>query len=78
MREPTLQHVALPGDLDLVRPWVGVVVTEEGTVLLDSGNGPLHAAAIQDALDLQGAPPVTHIPWLAALIGAVPRHKSVL
>jgi glyoxylase-like metal-dependent hydrolase (beta-lactamase superfamily II) len=51
----------LPGDLALSRPWLGAVVTGKGTVLVDSGNGPVHAAALQAALEKIGAPPVTHI-----------------
>jgi hypothetical protein len=48
---------AFPGDMARARPWVGVVITSEGTVLVDSGNGPLQAAEIQDALYEMGAPP---------------------
>lgn len=62
----TLTHLTenvylFPGDMRLVRPWVGVVITAEGTVLLDSGNGPTHAALIRKELAALGAPPVTHI-----------------
>lgn len=64
--EPDLFHLAgsvyaLPGDLRLSRPWLGAVATGEGTVLVDSGNGPVHAAALQGALQRIGAPPVMHI-----------------
>lgn len=52
---------AAPGDMRLGRPWVGVVVTEAGTLLIDSGNGPRQAEAIQEGLRVLGAPPVTHI-----------------
>jgi glyoxylase-like metal-dependent hydrolase (beta-lactamase superfamily II) len=52
---------ALSGDIRRVRPWVGVVVTETGTVLIDSGNGPLHIQLLQEALATIEAPPVTHI-----------------
>lgn len=56
------EHVyVLPGDGGQVRPWLGVVVTPAGTVLIDSGNGPAQAADLQRALDLVQAPPVTHI-----------------
>jgi glyoxylase-like metal-dependent hydrolase (beta-lactamase superfamily II) len=66
MSNPTLVHLtetiyAYPGEMRLTRPWIGIVVTSEGTVLLDSGNGPTHAAEIQAALDELAAPPVTHI-----------------
>lgn len=65
MNQP-LQHVAgnvyaAPGDMERVAPWVGVVVTPEGTVLVDGGNGPRQAALIQQGLDRLDAPPVTHI-----------------
>lgn len=52
---------AFRGTMPHLRPWVGVVVTSQGTVLIDSGNGPAHAADIQTALDQIDAPPVTHI-----------------
>ena len=57
-----------PGDLRTVRPWLGVVITPEGTVLIDSGNSPGHAADVQAALDALEAPPVrmillTHHHW---------------
>ncbi len=52
---------AFPGDNRRARPWLGAVTTAAGTVLIDSGNGPLHAAALQAALDRLGAPPVSHI-----------------
>lgn len=51
----------MPGDFHRVRPWVGVVVTPTGTVLIDSGNGPTQAEEIQAGLDELSAPPVSHI-----------------
>ena len=51
----------LPGDMRHVRPWIGVVVTAAGAVLIDSGNGPAHGRAVQRALESVGSPPVTHI-----------------
>lgn len=62
----SLQHLAgsayaLPGDNVRARPWLGVVMTPDGSVLIDSGNGPLHARELQAALDAVGAPPVAHI-----------------
>lgn len=61
-----LQHLThniyvLPGDMQRVRPWIGVVVTPAGSVLIDSGNSPDHGADIQAGLDELSAPPVTHI-----------------
>ncbi len=52
---------AFPGELALSRPWLGAIVTPEGTVLVDSGNGPVQAQALRTALERMGAPPVTHI-----------------
>jgi glyoxylase-like metal-dependent hydrolase (beta-lactamase superfamily II) len=52
---------ALSGDIRRVRPWLGVVVTATGTVLIDSGNGPIQIALLQEALATIQAPPVTHI-----------------
>jgi len=52
---------ALSGDMRRVRPWLGVVVTTHGTVLIDSGNGPIQIAMLQEALAAIEAPPVTHI-----------------
>ena len=52
---------AAGGEQALLRPWLGVVITPAGTVLIDSGNGPGHAAALQTALGHLQAPPVTHI-----------------
>ena len=52
---------AAGGDQALLRPWVGILVTPAGTLLVDSGNGPLHAADLQAALERLQAPPVTHI-----------------
>jgi len=50
-----------PGDYRRVRPWIGVVVGEQGCALVDSGNGPAHADEIKAELWQMGAPPVTHI-----------------
>lgn len=66
MSRPELLHMTdnvylFPGDMRLARPWVGAVLTGEGTVLIDSGTGPAHAAEIQAALDEAGAAPVRHI-----------------
>ncbi len=44
-----------------MRPWIGVVVTNGGTVLIDSGNGPLQAAQLKEALAGLNTPPVTYI-----------------
>jgi glyoxylase-like metal-dependent hydrolase (beta-lactamase superfamily II) len=44
-----------------LRPWIGIVATSQGTVLIDSGNGTVHGAAIQAALEQINAPPVSHI-----------------
>lgn len=60
--QPLTQNVyVFPGDMRLVRPWIGVVVTADGAVLVDSGNGPAHGRALQRALEPLGRPPVTHI-----------------
>lgn len=60
--QPVKENVyVLPGDMRLVRPWIGVVVTGEGAVLVDSGNGPAHGRDLQRALEPLGRPPVTHI-----------------
>ncbi len=66
MEETTLTHItdqiyAYPGTMMLTRPWVGVIPTDEGTVLVDSGNGPLQAGEIRAALERMGAAPVSHI-----------------
>lgn len=66
MNNSTLFHLteqiyAFPGDWPLLRPWIGVVATSEGTVLIDSGNGTRQAHDIQAALEQIGAPPVSHI-----------------
>ncbi|MDX1688338.1 MAG: MBL fold metallo-hydrolase [Candidatus Promineifilaceae bacterium] len=63
---PRLQAVTqnvyvLPGDMRIVRPWIGVVVTDAGVVLVDSGNGPAHGRDVLRALEPLGRPPVTHI-----------------
>ena len=52
---------AFPGELRLSWPWLGVIATAAGTVLVDSGTGPVQAAALQAELDRIGARPVTHI-----------------
>jgi glyoxylase-like metal-dependent hydrolase (beta-lactamase superfamily II) len=56
------KHVyAAPGDFRQVRPWIAIIVGPQGSVLVDSGNGPVHAEEIKAALEAMGAPPVTHI-----------------
>lgn len=44
-----------------IQPTVGVVTTAQETVLIDSGNSPKHAQAIQHALHAIHAPPVKYI-----------------
>jgi glyoxylase-like metal-dependent hydrolase (beta-lactamase superfamily II) len=44
-----------------VQPAVGIVLTPNGTVAIDTGNSPRHARHIQRALAAIDAPPVTHI-----------------
>ena len=51
----------LPGDMRRVRPWLGVVITADGVVVVDSGNSPRHARDLQDALRALDAPPVSHV-----------------
>ncbi len=56
------------GKPDRIEPVVGAIVTESQTILIDAGNGPAHARAIQRSLDSMGAPPVstviyTHHHW---------------
>lgn len=48
-------------DPNRVQPNVGVIVTNEHTVLVDAGNSPRHARRILLALDQINAPPVTHV-----------------
>jgi len=66
MKKTELYHLtetiyAFPGDWDRLRPWVGIVITNEGTVLIDSGNGTIQATEIKAKLQQLNAPPVTHI-----------------
>ena len=61
LKHLTATIYALSGDMRRVRPWLGVVVTNEGTVLIDSGNGPIQIALLKEALATLDAPPVTHI-----------------
>lgn len=44
-----------------IEPAVGVIITAAGTVLVDAGNSPRHAARVQHALDAIDAPPVSYI-----------------
>jgi len=58
------QHVwVYPTDPNraLIRPSVGVVVVDDQSVLYDCGNSPLHAQAIQQAMQAHGLPPVRQI-----------------
>lgn len=48
-------------DLERIEPVVGVIITANETVLVDCGNSPAHAKAIQRALDHIKAPPVSTI-----------------
>lgn len=48
-------------DLERIEPVVGAVVTAKQTVLIDCGNSPGHARAIQRALNEIKAPPVSTI-----------------
>lgn len=44
-----------------VQPSVGVVCSSTQTVLIDAGNGPLHARRILAVLDKINAPPISHV-----------------
>ena len=58
------QHVwVYPNDPNraLIRPSVGMVVTDDQSILYDCGNSPLHAQAIQLAMQTHGLPPVRQI-----------------
>lgn len=48
-------------DANKVQPNVGAICTATQTVLIDSGNSPVHARRIQAALEAFQAPPVSHI-----------------
>ena len=66
MKTTELYHLtekiyAFPGDWARLRPWIGIVITNEGTVLIDGGNGPIQASEIKMRLQQLNAPPVTHI-----------------
>lgn len=61
LRHLTHSIYVLSGEYRKVRPWIGVVLTTAGTVLIDSGNGELHTAQLKAALASVNAPPVTHI-----------------
>lgn len=62
-----LRHVQGPAwyfptdDGDRIEPNIGVIVTGQGTVLVDSGNSPRHALRIAAALEAAKLPPVTHV-----------------
>lgn len=66
MKKIELYHLAetiyaFPGDWSRLRPWIGIVITSEGTVLIDSGNGTVQGTEIKTKLQQLNAPPVTHI-----------------
>lgn len=69
MLERLTEHCwVLPGDNSRVRPWLGAIVTPAGTVVVDPGNGPVHARELQAALVAIDAAPVrallvTHHHW---------------
>jgi len=48
-------------NLERIEPVVGVIITPNQTVLIDCGNSPGHARAIQRALHERKAPPVSTI-----------------
>lgn len=48
-------------DARLGRCFVGIIISPEGTILVDSGNGTLHGNEIKRAIQGINAPPVTHI-----------------
>lgn len=48
-------------NLDRIEPVVGAIITAKQTVLIDCGNSPSHARAIQRALKERQAPPVSTI-----------------
>lgn len=55
-------------DFNRLEPVIGVITTPTRTVLIDSGNGPLHAQGLEAELKRIGAPPVetvilTHHHW---------------
>lgn len=70
-----LQHVAgrvwlypHDPDPDAIRPGIGVIADDRGTVIVDAGNGPEHAREIQDAIAKQELPAprwlvYTHYHW---------------
>lgn len=47
--------------LERVEPVVGAIITAKQTILIDCGNSPSHARAIQRALNEKKAPPVSTI-----------------
>ncbi|HBY98902.1 MAG: MBL fold metallo-hydrolase [Ardenticatenaceae bacterium] len=69
MLERLTEHCwVLPGDITRTRPWLGAVVTPEGTLVVDPGNGPTQGAELQAGLAAIGAAPVrallvTHHHW---------------
>lgn len=44
-----------------IQPNIGIITTEEGTIIIDSGNSPNHAKKIAESLNKIGAPPVKYI-----------------
>ncbi len=40
---------------------VGVIVTDEGSVVVDAGNSPRHARRVQSSMAEAGLPPATHV-----------------
>ncbi|MGM0421042.1 MAG: MBL fold metallo-hydrolase [Bacillota bacterium] len=55
-------------DRQIPQPAIGIIMTAEGTVLIDAGNGPDHARKIKQQLRKLDAPPVkfvifTHHHW---------------
>ncbi|WP_202079160.1 MBL fold metallo-hydrolase [Caldalkalibacillus salinus] len=44
-----------------VQPVIGVIITENHTVLVDAGNGPEHAQVVLNWLEQQQAPPISHV-----------------
>jgi glyoxylase-like metal-dependent hydrolase (beta-lactamase superfamily II) len=55
-------------DPDAIRPGVGIVADDRGSVIVDAGNGPAHAAEVQRAIAAAGLPGArwlvyTHYHW---------------
>lgn len=48
-------------DRKKIQPTVGVVASDNATMIYDAGNGPIHARKIKEAIEQENLPPVRYI-----------------